>query len=163
MERSFCTLAIVCFLVLGCGRERDATVGDADQPADDTPVQPTADPTPIIWDASLIDGGEMFEDYVDFRDYVRRSTLIAKGTLTRWDGKQGSVAVEQVLHGDPDTREAKLVYDGGFVTVQPGDKVLVLLRDEGGSTLLNSFCGVSGVTRWTNDISTIVQSALSSS
>ena len=162
MKRSFCTLALTCCLVSGCGHDQAATVGDAAKPDDETSVETTAESKPVVWDASHIDGGEMFKGYPEFRDYVRRSTFIAKGTLTRWDREtmQGSVAVEHVLLGDPNKREVALVSDGGMVLVQPGDKVLILLRVRDGSLKLNSFCGVSGMTRWSHDIATIVRSAL---
>jgi hypothetical protein len=127
-------------------------------------VKSVAAPARITWSKSVIPGGFMFQDEAAFRDYVRRSEIVAVGTWTSsGDGRNGraygTLHVERVLRGAADA-DIDLYPTGGFLSAEPGQRMIALLSTQRGKLRLHSFCAANGLYGYSEPLEAYIQETL---
>ena len=103
----------------------------------------------------------MFADAKEFEDYVHRADNVATGVLTAWDGTQGNVRLESVLHGNLTANTVSVIATGGIVHTTVGDRVVILLSGRDGKMKLHSFCSASGLYKYSSDMTDLINRSLS--
>ena len=111
------------------------------------------------WDPKLFEGAFTFQDEAAFGRHLRAADMVAVGTLTVWDGQAGAVRVDEALHGSPGKTVA-FVKTGGLLHVQPGDKVVVALKNLRSGTALHSHCAAPGLYRHTDALHALARRTL---
>lgn len=111
------------------------------------------------WDPKLFEGASMFESSSAFQKYLVGANAVVIGEVINWDGEKGTVRIEKSLHGKAE-KEISLAHGGGVVRVNAGNKVIVLLKEQQGAIRLHSFCGASGLYRYSEDLQKIVETLL---
>ena len=106
----------------------------------------------------------MFRDEDAFRDYLERSEVVVVGTLTsfgeRAEGRAyGTLHVERVLRG-PAGADIDLHPTGGFLSGEPGQRVIALLSTQRGEMRLHSFCAASGLYGYSEPLEGYMKEAL---
>jgi hypothetical protein len=167
MKAANCLLALIALSAAGCGRASDPTAtGDqaTQRTAADTPrnagSEQKEDGGEVAWNRSLLADGGMFQDIHHFGWYVRNAQIVATGVLSDWDGTQGNVQLESVLHGEINDSTVPVITTGGFVRPKRGDKVLFLLALRDGRLTLHSFCAASGLYHFSDDLALAITQAL---
>jgi HEAT repeat protein len=111
------------------------------------------------WDPQLFAGASMFESSSAFQKYLFGANAVVIGKLTSWDGEKGSVRIEKNLQGKAE-KEVGFVHGGGIAQASAGDKVIVVLREDKGTIRLQSFCGASGLYRYSGDLQKVIETLL---
>ena len=154
MKPAFIVVSCLLFPVAGCGR-RD-TSGAATKPVAGRSVVAEAG---VTWAQSLVEDGSMFRDEATFRDYLKGAEVVAIGTLSSWDGRDGMLRVERVLRGRAG-EELALRASGGGVRPKPGRRVIALLSTRDGRMALHSFCAAGGLYTFTEGLAAYVEGTL---
>jgi hypothetical protein len=111
------------------------------------------------WKPSLVEDGYMFPDQADFRDYLESSEIVAIGTLTAWNGLDGTLRVDRVLRGRAGA-ELSLRAGGGAVRPAVGERVVALLSKRDGKMTLHSLCAAGGLYHLNKPLVAYLDSAL---
>lgn len=159
-------IAAVLF-VAGCDREPSLTPTDhrATRRAAEDRSKKSFNELPeelqaTVWNPSLLEGGYMFEGAQQFDAYVRSAQIVATGVMTEWDGRNGTVRLDSVLHGNLSNKSVPVIATGGFVRPKVGEQVVFLLALRDGELKLHSFCAASGIYKYSDDLARIIKASL---
>jgi RNA polymerase sigma factor (sigma-70 family) len=100
------------------------------------------------WDPAKIEGGFMFKNAAAFWSYLNKADIIAVGTLTRRDDKDGTVKVEKTYRGRVKGDTLRYIYTGGLIAAKERERVIVLLETGEGPPQLHSTCAAPGLFRY---------------
>ncbi len=102
------------------------------------------------------------KDVQQFDDYVRHAQIVGTGVLIEWDGSKGKVRLNSVFHGKLKEKSVPIIATGGIVRLKLDDKVIFFLAPRDGELKLHSFCGASGIYKYSEDLALAVKKALKS-